>query len=90
MSQPLEIKWNKKGLSDLLHSPEVVDWVDDVSSELVDDANSQLTGNDNGYKYSAVHGKKRYRANVYAGSTYAIRHNAKHNTLLKMLMDRGE
>lgn len=90
MNRGIRFEWNKDALGEILRSKEVADWVEDTAQDLVEDANDTLKGDDNGYEWSSKTTKKRHRAHVWADSVYARRSNAKHNTLMKMMMERDQ
>lgn len=80
----MKIEWNMQGFNDVLHSPEVVSWVDDTAEKVTSEANKTVP--DDGYSYSTKHGAQRYRAHIYPKSDYSYFSNLKHDTLLSIAM----
>lgn len=86
----MRFEWQPGAMRKVLRSPKVQKWVDEETDKIVRDANKTLTGEDDGYKSSSMRTRRRYRSQVWADSPYARNSNAKHNTLMKMLMERDK
>lgn len=85
----MKIKFNKDGIREILQSKEVAKLVDKEAESITSEANSTLKGEDDGYKTSSMTTERRHRAHVWAETPYAYNSNAKNNTLMKIMLERG-
>lgn len=90
----VRFKVNVEGFRDIRYGEKTRDMLEAVGLTIAETANSTLKRNGPrdvvpGYKVMSRPGKRveqgRWRVSVTAVTTHAIRHNAKHNTLLKAL-----
>lgn len=98
MAKNLRIVWNNKGFEEIRRSPKVAALVDKLGESAAMQAGK-------GYVYSGRQGKKgpspawnkkrgpgfqgRYRGIVFPDTARAMRDNAKHNTLVKLMGGSG-
>jgi hypothetical protein len=83
----MKFKPNHRGFYDVRRMPKLIDMLEDYAEEKADKANAELgeDGFGTGSRQGARRPQGRWRASVFTRSEYAKRHNAKHNTLLKVL-----
>lgn len=98
MANNLKIVWKNKGFEEIRRAPKTVSLVDKLGSQTAMQAGK-------GYVYSGRQGKKgpspawnkqrgpgfqgRYRGIVFPDTSRAMRDNAKHNTLVKLMGGSG-
>lgn len=98
MANNLKIVWKNKGFEEIRRAPKTVSLVDKLGSQTAMQAGK-------GYVYSGRQGKKgpspawnkqrgpgfqgRYRGIVFPDTPRAMRDNAKHNTLVKLMGGSG-
>ena len=98
MANNLKIVWKNKGFEEIRRAPKTVSLVDKLGSQTAMQAGK-------GYGYSGRQGKKgpspawnkqrgpgfqgRYRGIVFPDTPRAMRDNAKHNTLVKLMGGSG-
>ena len=86
----VKIKVNRSAIGEILRSKEVAKWVDDTAEDITSEANSTLKGDEDGYETSSMTTNIRHRAHVWAETPYAYHSNIKNNTLMKIMLQRGE
>lgn len=88
MAKP-KVVLNHKGVSQIARSQWAVDQVKKRADDIAERANS-TTRDGEGYETDTYVGKNRARASVRTETPYAVRHNLKYNTLLRVLGEVSE
>ncbi len=83
----MKIKWDKRGLRELRYMPSTVRLLEAKGKPIAARANAALKDDHSGFVMSSDPIRRHHRVSVGAVSVYARRHNAKHNTLLRLLGD---
>lgn len=78
---------NNRGFYDVRRMPKLIDMLEGFAEEKAAKANAELgeDGYGTGSQQGARRPQGRWRTSVFTRSEHAKRHNAKHNTLLKVL-----
>lgn len=84
----IRIKWKRDAMYELRRAPKVVDFLEEMGTQLCEEANQTLPENV-GYRMSSGQGRRnpqgRWAVRVYTSSNHAKRSDAIHNTLVRIL-----
>jgi hypothetical protein len=83
----MRFKPNNRGFYDVRRMPKLIDMLEHEAETIAGKANAELgeEGFATGSRQGARRPQGRWRTSVYTRTAHAMRHNAKHNTLLKKL-----